>query len=99
MVSIVELKLELSVVLLIWFGRLVEENVDGSKSDSNDPVGVFIIGTSRLDRFGELHELGIVTNVKLLVKEIDPADSKELMLPKELRLCAPANVTDESGVV
>lgn len=99
MVLIVEFKLELLVVLFVWFGRFVEENVDGLKSDLNDLVGVFIIGILRLDRFGELYELGIVIYVKLLVKEIDFVDFKELMLLKELRLCVFVNVIDEFGVV
>lgn len=100
MVSIVELKLELSVVheLLYWF-TMEAENVDCSERDSNDPVGVFIMGTSRLDKFGELHGLARVTYVKLLLKDKDPADSKELMLPNELMLCIPEKVMDKSDGV
>ena len=86
MVSIVELKLDLSIVLLKWSEGPEMEKVESSARESNDPVGVFNIGTSRLDRFGELQELGMVTYVRLLLRETVPADSKELMLPKELML-------------
>jgi hypothetical protein len=99
-VSMVELKVELFVVheLLYWFTMEVE-NVDWSERDSNDPVGVFMVGTSKLDKFGELHGLANVTYVKLLLKDKDPADSKELMLPNELTLCIPEKVMEESDSV